>query len=120
MTDIQVDVDEMASSLLQYTAYDTQEYLSVNQVVKLLINRDVDLGSDNGENSYQDGKSSITVTAVEEEDDSVVGGVSFLSYATVGCILAEKGNWWEILMVLTLLLLLLSFSIVALMCCRRR
>ncbi len=32
MTDIQVDMDEIAASLLQYTSYDTQDYLSVNQV----------------------------------------------------------------------------------------
>ncbi len=55
-------------------------------MLKLQINRDVDLSGEGA--SYSDGSSTITVTSV----DGVVDGLSFLSYATVGCILAEKGD----------------------------
>ncbi len=49
------------------------------------------------EQAYYDGASSIIINAYDDEDPDgqAVNSISFQSYATIGCILAEKSDWWS-------------------------
>ncbi len=86
-----MDIDEVASSLLRYTNYSAQEYFSVNEVLRLQINRGADLSGEGA--SYAEGGSSITVSSSSDSETGAVSGISFMAYTTVGCILAEKDDW---------------------------